>query len=58
MIRFLIIISLCFLTNSTYDKNVAINNVNYQKAKSECMWKGHKKNSDNLKECVKLKMSK
>ena len=54
----LIIFFLFFLANCTYDTNVAINNVKYQKAKSECIWKGYYKKKENFKKCVKEKMSK
>ena len=57
MKRILIIFFLFFLTNCTYDKNVAINNVKYQKAKSECVWKGYYKMDDQFNKCIKEKMS-
>ena len=46
-----------FLTKCTSNPNTSTNNVKYYKAKSECMWKGYKKKSDNFKNCMKLKMS-
>ena len=42
----------------TIDKNVAINNVKYQKAKSECVWIGYYKMDDQFNKCIKEKMSK
>ena len=54
----ILIIFFLFLANCTYDKNVAINNINYQKAKSECVWIGYYKMDDQFNKCIKEKMSK
>ena len=47
-----------FLSSCSSSLNTATNNVKYQKAKSECIWKGYYKKKDNFKKCVKEKMSK
>ena len=55
-IYFLILV---FLLNSCSSHlSTSTNNVEYQKAKSECIWKGYYKKKDNFKKCVKEKMSK
>ena len=46
-----------FLNSCSANISTATNNVKYQKAKSECIWKGYYKKKDKFKECVKEKMS-
>ena len=53
-----ILLIFIFITSCVADKETAIYNIKYQKAKSECIWKGFYKKKDKFKKCVDKKMSK